>query len=270
MRYYNIIFGLLCIFGLIGFSFATNFNTCQTFSTPDTYDLTSNIQINASSCLTVSSPNVTVDCHGFEIVGNYTANTYGIAIQHSDNFTLQNCIFRQFGSALTFTNGSHSLMRNNTFDNSTASGLLFSSNDLISHNVTFTNNTISNNWNNGIEIYNMSNGNFSFNTFYGQEHGHGTDRTGQFVRNVANTHWSNNYMYNNTICFRNDATNVSNVFIENNICENVTSSGFLTFSGVNSAVGRFGNFTMRNNTVTASPTSIGFDYGWAPFNYNSK
>lgn len=260
MKYYNIIFGLLCIFG---FSFATNFNSCQTFSTPDTYDLTSNIQINASSCLTVSSPNVIIDCHGFEIVGNYTANTYGIAIQHSDNFTLQNCIFRQFGSALTFTNGSHSLMRNNTFDNSTASGLLFSSNDLISHNVTFTNNTVSNNWNNGIEIYNMSDGNFSFNTFFGHEHGHGTDRTGQFVRNVANTHWSNNYMYNNTICFRNDATNVSNIFIENNICENVTGTGFLTFSGASSAVGRFGNFTMRNNTVTASPTSIGFDYGWA-------
>ena len=252
---------VLIIFG--SFSFSTNFNSCQTFSTPDTYDLTSNIQINGSSCLTVSSPNVIVDCHGFEIVGNYTANTYGIAIQHSDNFTLQNCIFRQFGSALTFTNGSHALIRNNTFDNSTASGLLFSSNDLISHNVTFTNNTVSNNWNNGIEIYNMSDGNFSNNTFFGHEHGHGTDRTGQFVRNVANTHWSNNYMYNNTICFRNDATNVSNVFIENNICENVTSSGFLTFSGVSSAVGRFGNFTMRNNTVTASPSSIGFDYGWA-------
>ena len=263
MKYYNILFGLLSIFGLIGFSFATNFNSCQTSPTPDTYDLTSNIQINGSSCLTVSSPNVIVDCHGFEIVGNYTANTYGIAIQHSDNFTLQNCIFRQFGSALTFTNGRHSLMRNNTFDNSTASGLLFCSNGLLCHNVTFTNNTISNNWNNGAEIYNMSDGNFSFNTLFGHEHGHGTDRTGQFVRNVANTHWSNNYMYNNTICFRNDATNVSNIFIENNICENVTGTGFLTFSGASSAVGRFGNFTMKNNTVTASPTSIGFDYGWA-------
>lgn len=255
---------LLFLFIVFGaFSFATNFNSCQTFSTPDTYDLTGNIQINASSCLTVSSPNVTIDCHGFEIVGNYTENTYGIAIQHSDNFTLQNCIFRQFGSALTYTNGSHALMRNNTFDNSTASGLLFSSNDLISHNVTFTNNTVSNNWINGIEMYNMSDGNFSNNTFFGHEHGHGTDRTGQFVRNVANTHWSNNYMYNNTICFRNDAVNVSNVYIENNICENVTGTGFLTFSGASSGVGRFGNFTMRNNTVTASPTSIGFDFGWA-------
>ena len=255
MKYYNILFGLLCIFGLIGFSFATNFNSCQTFSTPDTYDLTGNIQINASSCLAVSSPNVTINCHGFQIVGNYTLGTYGINIQNSDNFTLQNCIFRQFGYALNFDNGSNVLIRNNTFDNSSFTGLMFGSNNLLINNLTFTNNTVSNNWNNGIEIYNMSNGNFSDNLLYGHEHGHGTDRTGQFVRNVANTHWSNNRMYNNTICFRIDGTNVTDVFIENNYCENVTASGFLTFTGA--------KMTMRNNTVSAFAPYIGFDYGWA-------
>lgn len=243
------------LFIFSGFAFATNFNSCQTFSTPDTYDLTSNIQINASSCLGVSSPNIIVDCHGYEIVGNYTLGTYGINIQNSDNFTLQNCIFRQFGYALNFDNGSNALITNNTFDNSSFTGLMFGSNNLLVHNITFINNTVSNNWNNGIEIYNMSDGNFSFNTLFGHEHGHGTDRTGQFVRNVANTHWSNNYMYNNTICFRIDGTNVSDVFVENNYCENVTSSGFLTFTGA--------KMTLRNNTVTAFAPYIGFDYGWA-------
>ena len=258
---------LILFLSFISVSIATNFSSCQTFLLPDTYDLTSNIQINGSSCLTVStgllpaSP-TTIDCHGYEIVGNYSANKYGISVQNADNITIKNCIFRKFGSAMTFNNGSNAIIQNNTFDNSTASGILFGANNGLVSNITFTNNTVSNNWNNGIEIYNMSYGNFSDNILFGHEHGHGTDRTGQFVYNVVYTNWTNNYMYNNTICFRNDATNVSNVIIANNICENNTGTGFLTFSGSSSGAGRYGNITIANNSVSSLYNSSGFDFGW--------
>ena len=90
---------LILIFSL-GLVSATNFNSCTTFALSDTYDLTGNIQVNGS-CLTVAvaiptGPTV-IDCHGFEIRGNYTNGTNGITYVLSDNVTLQNCIFKNFG-----------------------------------------------------------------------------------------------------------------------------------------------------------------------------
>ena len=132
---------------LSNISFATNFNSCTTFALSDTYDLTSNITVNGSSCLTVAiatptAPTV-IDCHGYTIRGNYTNGTNGITYTLSNNVTLQNCIFKDFGTNLVTTDGDNLLFQNNTFDNSSFTNIQLCTSTMC-NNLTFTNNTVSN------------------------------------------------------------------------------------------------------------------------------
>lgn len=258
MKYYNILFGLLCIFGLIGFSFATNFNSCGTFALSDTYDQTDNIQVNGSTCLTIAIPVPTsrtvIDCHGYYIEGNLSAGTRGVAMILSNDVTIQNCVFRNFEINFASTDGDNILIQNSTFDNASASGLQLCT-STICQNLTFINNTVSNSFNNGIENYGSNNSIFNNNTCNNQEHGHGTDRCYQNVRNVYNTEFAYNWVWNNTIGIRSDNTNVSNFSAHHNRFENF-SQGL----NMQTTSGTFNLFNFSDNNLSSTAyNSTGFD-----------
>src|SRR5690606_1135428 len=223
MKYYNILFGLLCIIGLVSFSFATNFNSCTTFGVADTYDQTDNIQINGSTCLNIAialpTSRTVIDCHGYYIEGNFSSGTVGASMILSNDVTIQNCIFRNFERNFVSTDGDNILIQNSTFDNASTSGVQLCT-STICQNLTFINNTVSNSFNNGIENYGSNNSVFNNNTCNNQEHGHGTDRCYQNVRNVYNTEFAYNWVWNNTIGIRSDNNNVSNFSAHHNRFEN--------------------------------------------------
>lgn len=246
---------LLIIFGAV--SFATNFNSCGTFATSDTYDLTGNIQVNGS-CLTVAIPIATsrtiIDCHGYTIQGNYTNATSGITYIGSDDVTLQNCIIKDFGANLITTTGNNLLFQNNTFDNSSFSNIQLCTSSLC-NNLTFINNTVSNGFNNGLEIYGLNNSIFNNNSCFLHEHGHGTDRCFHLDRNIYNSEFGYNYLWNNTIGFRSNNINVSNVTIHHNQILNVTAQGL----NQQATAGTFDHFNFSDNQITGANGSIGFD-----------
>lgn len=257
MKYYNILFGLLCIFGLVSFSFATNFNSCQTFGTSDTYDLTANIQSNVT-CLTVAvaiptGPTV-IDCHGYTIQGGYNNSTTGISMVLSDNVTIRNCIIKDFGLNLGVASGNNLLFENNTFDNSSFTNIQLCTTTMC-NNLTLINSTISNGFNNGAEIYGLNNSFILNNTCFGHEHGHGTDRCFHFDRSIYNTEMAYNYMYNNTLGIRSNNVNISNLNIHHNICLNVTAQCL----NMQASTGTFENFTYSYNNMSGASGSQGFD-----------
>lgn len=247
---------LILIFSL-GLVSATNFNSCTTFALSDTYDLTGNIQVNGS-CLTVAvaiptGPTV-IDCHGFEIRGNYTNGTNGITYVLSDNVTLQNCIFKNFGVNLVTSDGNNLLFQNNTFDNSSFSNIQMCTTTMC-NNLTFINNTISNGYNNGLELYGTNNSLFNNNSCFLHEHGHGTDRCFHLDKNVYNTEFANNYMWNNTLGFRSNNMNISNISIHHNQILNVTVQGL----NQQASSGIFELFNFSDNNITGAEGSQGFD-----------
>lgn len=253
----NKILFLFLIFSL-GLISATNFNSCQTFALSDTYDQTDNIQINGSTCLTIAIPVPTsrtvIDCHGYYIEGNLTSSTYGASLVLSNDVTIQNCIFRNFAVNFISTDGDNILIQNSTFDNASASGLQLCT-STICQNLTFINNTVSNSFNNGIENYGSNNSIFNNNTCNNQDHGHGTDRCYQNVRNVYNTEFAYNWVWNNTIGIRSDNTNVSNFSAHHNRFENF-SQGL----NMQTTSGTFNLFNFSDNNLSSTAyNSTGFD-----------
>jgi len=241
----------------LGLVSATNFNSCQTFATTDTYDLTGNIQVNGS-CLTVAvaipTGRTVIDCHGYEIRGNYTNGTTGISYILSNDVTLQNCIFRDFGANLITTDGNNLLFQNNTFDNSSFTNVQLCTTTMC-NNLTFINNTISNGFNNGVEWYGANNSIFNNNTCFLHEHGHNTDRCLHLDKNMYNVEVAYNYMWNNTLGIRSNNVNISNLSIHHNQILNVTSQG------LNQQItsGIFELFNFSDNNITGAENSIGFD-----------
>lgn len=249
------LFFLLIFFA--GFSFATNFNTCQTFGVSDTYDLTANIQSNVT-CLTVAvaiptGPTV-IDCHGYTIQGGYNNSTTGISMILSDNVTIRNCNIKDFGVNLVATAGNNLLFENNTFDNSSFSNLQLCTTTMC-NNLTFFNNTISNGFNNGGEFYGLNNSFILNNTCFLHEHGHGTDRCFHLDKNMYNVEVAYNYMWNNTLGIRSNNINVSNLNIHDNTILNVTIQAL----NMQASSGTFENFTYANNVMSGANGSIGFD-----------
>lgn len=64
----------------------TNVGACGTLSTnAETYNLSSNLSINAATCLTISASNSVIYCNGKVIVGNNTNQTNGVYVTGNNN-----------------------------------------------------------------------------------------------------------------------------------------------------------------------------------------
>lgn len=139
---------------MIGISSATNFNSCQSFNSPDTYTLTQDIS-SSGDCLAVNSNNVVIDCQGFTLTGDGTG--MGIRTDPFSGAVVKNCRITNFGEGiLSYGN---SIILNNTIYNNTDGGIDATLNNP-SSNVTL--NTIHDNANAGI----YAGGTLSDNTIY--------------------------------------------------------------------------------------------------------
>ncbi|MFA6073202.1 MAG: right-handed parallel beta-helix repeat-containing protein [Candidatus Woesearchaeota archaeon] len=88
--------------------------SCSTLSTANSVNnLTSNLSINGSTCLTVNAANITIDCQGFTIKGNNTASTSGI-LTTKFNTTIKNCIITDFSYGVRFNAATNGLVENVT------------------------------------------------------------------------------------------------------------------------------------------------------------
>lgn len=159
---------MLFLFGIL-FSFTlsyslTNITTCSTgytLSTPnELYEVKNNLSRLGGDCLAFSGSNITLDCKGYTLTGDWTLYGDGI-IASTDNNIIKNCNINNFSVGIQ--SGNNILIKNVSINNSREQGIRIwykenvsisdstfynsKSSGIISHASNFTN--ISN-----VEIYN--------------------------------------------------------------------------------------------------------------------
>jgi parallel beta-helix repeat protein len=145
---------------------ATNITDCSTLDTEgEVYLLNQSIVDSAAStCMAIEADNVILDCQGFTIDGQATADTTGINSTGLNNVTVKNCILTSWNNGVYFTSTNSSLIINNTVRDSTDAGIVL---DATSTSNLVTGNTLGNNAGYGIRILisnnnNVTNNNASF------------------------------------------------------------------------------------------------------------
>ncbi len=130
--------------------------SCGTLTGPKDYILTVDLNSPGATCLQVATSNVSIDCNGRELTGDGTSFTNGITISGGSaaNFTVKNCIIRNFYSGIFLSSaGSNGLIENNTLEQNGYFGIASSS----AKNVTVFKNTIIN----GTSLIYLPNSNYS-------------------------------------------------------------------------------------------------------------
>src|SRR3990172_9643122 len=97
----NILLSVFLLFSSISImSFVTA--ACGVLSSPnDVTTLTGNESIDGATCFNVTAQNVTLDCAGYNITGNNTADTYGV-YSNQLNTTVKNCAIQNFSEAIYY------------------------------------------------------------------------------------------------------------------------------------------------------------------------
>ncbi len=129
---------------------ATSLNSCTTISSPGVYYLTSDITDSSSTCFTISSSDVTLDCQWHVIDGTKASGSYGIYASGSlSNITIRNCKIQEFYHGIYLRDGVHDSKIENVVSNSNNYyGIRLSS----SSSNTLTNIIANNNGDTGIRI----------------------------------------------------------------------------------------------------------------------
>jgi len=213
--------------------------SCQTLGTAGaTYTLQNDIlQINGSTCFTITADNITLDGNGFTIDGNDTSNTYGVNTTGiRDNLTIKNFFnITDFQRGIYFSNTNNSLITNNTANSVTFYGISLES----SSNNIITNNNVSSNSNSGIRLDTSSNNNTitnntaNSNTFYGINLDTSSNNT--ITNNTANSNSNSGILLDSSS---------SNNQITDNIANLNTLDGILIFFSLNN--------TITNNTANSN------------------
>ncbi|MFN7991320.1 MAG: right-handed parallel beta-helix repeat-containing protein [Candidatus Micrarchaeia archaeon] len=136
---------------LASISYSIDVTECQAITANGTYNLTSPLSganISASpvagvACIKIASSNVSLDCNGFNITNNGTANAIGILLNGSiTNVTVKNCpqIYGYSNGVYLNTGSNGNTIANNTVINSTTTGYLIQG----SNGNNLTNNTFIN------------------------------------------------------------------------------------------------------------------------------
>ena len=213
MRFLNVVALLLVLAG-IGFSVST-VSGCMNISAPGVYQLNQSISgANISytygmSCIEVFSPNVVLDCRGFNVTNDGTSDAEGIYIDELDagylsNITIEHCNVSSYGWGIS-----------NAFSLSTATG------------INIINNSVTNNGD-GIFITNDRNGFLNGNNAYNNSD------EGLYLREPYNDIVANNTLTDNSgYDFFQDVWTGSDCV---NTIQNNTGSGDLPILWANSNV----------------------------------
>ncbi len=282
--------GLLILFVLSvlfinSFVYAIDVDACGTIISPGSYILTGSLST-TGDCILIDSPDVILDCNGYNISGDLGANDEAINADGGlTNITVKNCIFYNFDKSIYFDHVQNSSIINNTvydnigagifidsfgagigsefinitnntaYNNSLAGIYLSSSNSII-----VSNNTVYDNLGSGVDGITLENSNDSLitlNIIYGNN-GTGVD----VVSGSTNNNITNNNLYNNSngIGFSSANSNTA----RNNVAYNNTYSGYLFYDsnytnlvnnsgyvngifGISLDIAHYNNFT--NNTL---------------------
>ena len=153
------------VYDYLPLTYNTTITSCFEAKLPNkTYNISSNLTGNLSTgiCIKVSAENVTIECNGYKIHGNYS-NTTGIYSSFSGT-VIRNCIIENYSKGIFVDNATVEIL-NNTILNNTLGLLLSSSNHSVLSSNTYFSNQISLNSNNS-HFTNLSN-EFLFNqTFF--------------------------------------------------------------------------------------------------------
>jgi len=107
---------------------ATIVSSCQTISSPGLYELNQSLS-SSSTCLTISSDNVTLDCKGYDINGTDAGGSYGVYITYissgRDNETVKNCNINDFYYGLFLRKTYNSNFLNINFSSNTWAGIKY-------------------------------------------------------------------------------------------------------------------------------------------------
>ena len=193
-------------------------DSCITISSPGEYVLTTNIN-SASTCINITSSNVTFDGAGYTINGTRTSGTYGVYVYNSSitvtNVTVRNLNVTNWNYGIYYQNAKNGSVANNTTSSNSGDGItLFSS----SNNNTLTSNIASSNGDTGIRLQSSSYNNL--------------------IRNTANSNHNNNGI---TLSYSSN----NNALINNNASSNAygitlgTSSNNNSMSGNNASLNAF-------------------------------
>ncbi|MCZ7381595.1 MAG: right-handed parallel beta-helix repeat-containing protein, partial [Candidatus Methanoperedens sp.] len=245
----------------------TDIGSCGTISAAGTYTLNQNIN-SASTCINITSSNVTLDGAGYTINGTNAASTNGVYVnatnsiinvtvknvrstnwqngikyENAHNGSIINNTVSSNGIGIDLTSSGNNTLRNNTISSNTDWTALYSSQ---SNNNTLENNTITSNAGNGMYIgfdssSNTINSNVVSNSCTQME------CNGIFLDHNA----SNNTVFNNTVSsningiYLNDNSNYNN--ISNNTVSSNTQYGIAIVAMGGGEIGNSNNILNNNN-----------------------
>lgn len=116
LKIMSFVFILLFIPAMVA---AVDIDSCQTISSPGSYELNQSIDAN-TSCFDINANNVVFDCQGYYINGSESnlsdSAIYGIIVNNNDNVTIQNCPISWWYTGIRQYAGSDDMtIYNNTF-----------------------------------------------------------------------------------------------------------------------------------------------------------
>ncbi len=228
---------------------AVDISSCTTLNTADTtYDLTQNVNTPAT-CINITAPGITLDCHGYMINYSQSATGYGVNADN-ENITIKNCVITQGGTSSNsygiYLNRTTAMKTNITVVNNSVHTGGGSSNAIYLRRVNFNNitgNDVTNTTGTagyGVYLDTSSNNSVTFNTI------NTTGSTAYGIRAVSAT--------NNTISFNNITTKGTNAYgiVYDTSSHNLTIANNTIISVVYGVYGTSGD----NGVITSNNISV--------------
>ena len=108
----KILFAFVFIY-MISSVYSVDISSCQTISSAGDYILTQNLS-NTSTCITITTSNVNLNCNGYTISGDGGASDYGIKIDGEayDYNNISNCNLSNFGYGVYLGYGDYNKFEN--------------------------------------------------------------------------------------------------------------------------------------------------------------
>jgi hypothetical protein len=108
----------LALFSLFGLGYATPISGCTTLSTSGNYELTQNIQLTTSPCIAITGNNVSLDCQGHTINGNFGGGM-GIGTIGKNNI-IRKCVLTGLNIGLGMSQAKNTTVVENAFSTTNA------------------------------------------------------------------------------------------------------------------------------------------------------
>ncbi|MFA5953580.1 MAG: PQQ-binding-like beta-propeller repeat protein [Candidatus Pacearchaeota archaeon] len=225
---------------------------CATLNLPGEYLLTADVTDSGSTCFTISSSNVTLDCQNHLVDGG-NAVLYGVVADTAagseyKNLTVKNCKFNDFQYSMYFDFVQDSYFSNITSTSALTTGIYLRQG--LDRNL--FENFIINSTAHGFHLYYTSNySNFSNCTVYGNTgNGFYLQSSPDYIRIY------NSSIYNNAVNIYIDSTSIGSEIYNNNLT-NATTAG-VTFNQLGTDSNYFYN-NFFNNSLNVKFGSTGAD-----------